>query len=437
LKLSEGFLAEESYLREILDLLSWSGSAPMSSDLILTVLAISDSASLVGALSLGTELRLLQRSSEADSYSLHRLVGEVRRGEIPLEERIDWVKAICNRLGSWFQSKREDFTKLTMFEAEIDHLRTWQQNSTRFAPSSSSRLMWLQGYPAYHRGRFIEARNYVLEAKRVFDELNETDDELEAHLINDIGSTDFALGDFRSALADHLKALEIRRALFGETHADVAHSLDNVSSSFANLGNLNEAVSYGEQALHLRRKLFGKFHPDIATSLARISTYYGELGDRRRALQYSEEALIMRRELFVEPHPDIANSIADLGFWYHEHGNYTRALEYAELALTMRRELYGELHPYVAQSLRSVGSCYIQTGDLNRGLEYSERSLAMKRDLFGERHPDFAVSLITIGHAHRQLGNVELALNYYQKALAIIVSCLVPNINILPQRSTT
>ena len=417
LKLSEDLL-REGYLPEILDLLSWSGSAPMSSDLISTLLVIPDDAGFVGALSLGTELRLLQRSTEVDSYSLHRLVGEVRRREIPLDQRIGWVAAICDRLGNWFQSKRQDFALLTIFEAEIDHLRAWQESATQFAPSASSRLIWLQAYPAYHRGRYTEARNYLLEAKKYFDEFTKSDDELAAHLLNDIATTDFTLSAFHSAQAGHLKALEVRRTLFGEKHTEIAMCLSNVSSDYRQLGNLNEAIRYGQQALVMRKELFGDSHPDIAASLDELGTHYGQFGDTHRALQYLEQALIMRRKLFVEPHPDIAASMNSAGFWYYEHRNHTRALEYSESALRMMREIYGEVHPQIAAALKNVGFYNAQTGNLKRGLECSERAVAMYRELFGERHPDVASSLVSVGYVYRKLGNFERAMNCFQEGLA-------------------
>src|SRR5687768_5559698 len=121
----------------------------MSADLISHLLGVETDGRLAGALSFGAELRLLQQSKESDSYSLHRLVGEVRRAEIVLDERREWVDTVCGRLGDWFQDQREDFSQLTRFESEIDHLKKWQENAAGFAPSHASRLMWLQAYPAY------------------------------------------------------------------------------------------------------------------------------------------------------------------------------------------------------------------------------------------------------------------------------------------------
>lgn len=186
LRLSEDLLTEEPYLRDILDLLTWSGSAPISTDLMSHLLDLTDERVLVGSLALGAELRLLNRSEKSNSYSLHRLVGEVRRAEIPLEDRRQWVEGVCQRLGAWFQEKKEDFSHLTKFESEIDHLQKWQENAAQFAASHSSRLMWLQAYPAYHRGRYVESRNYVIKGQRILEEIGNTNIELQAHLLNDL-----------------------------------------------------------------------------------------------------------------------------------------------------------------------------------------------------------------------------------------------------------
>ncbi|HEX3183499.1 MAG TPA: SIR2 family protein, partial [Pyrinomonadaceae bacterium] len=229
LRLSQGLLREEPYLGDVLDLLTWSGSAPMSTDFMSQLLDLSDESALTGSLALGAELRLLQRSEKSNSYSLHRLVGEVRRGEIPLEHRLEWVDAICRRLGDWFQDKREEFSNLITFESEIDHLKTWQEHAREFAQLHSSRLKWLQAYPAYHRGRYLESRRHVIEAQRILNQQGNSNPELQAHLLNDLAYTNLALSELDSVLEMFTQALRIRRELFGDQHADIATSLSNLA----------------------------------------------------------------------------------------------------------------------------------------------------------------------------------------------------------------
>lgn len=417
LRLSEALLDEQDGLREILDLLTWSGSAPMSTGLISHLLAFPNDAALANALALGAELRLLQQSNDRDSYSLHRLVGEVRRTEIPLEHRLEWVDSVCRRAGDWFQEKREDFSELSRFESEIDHLKKWQENAARFGPSHSSRLMWLQAYPAYHRGRYVDARNYVIEAQRILGQRPEPNLELKANLLNDYAYTSWQLGDTRIVQLYYDEALQIRQNLFGERHPEIASSLNALGGWYRDQGNLQLALEYAERALAMRRELFGDHHPDIATSLGTVGGLYGDQGNIGRALELSEQALGMRRHLFGDRHPYVASSLESVGLWYGEQGNLERALRCVEDALTMKLEFFGEVHPHIADSLNGLGNCYGKQGDLQRAFEYCEKALAMRQELFGDRHPDIANSFNNIGHWYGEQGNRSRALEYLESAL--------------------
>ena len=418
LRLSEGLLNEEPYLRDILDLLTWSGSAPMSTGLIAHLLNVTE-ASLLGSLAGGTELRLLQRSEKSNSYSLHRLVGEVRRVEIPLEERTHWVDTVCTRLGDWFQEKKEDFSQLTKFESEIDHLQRWQENADKFTPVQSSRLMWLQAYPSYHRGRYLEARSYVLEAQRIFDQVDNTNRELQANLVNDLATTSEVLGDFTAGLSNHLQALAMRRELFGDLHADVASSFQNLGHCYNEQGDLVRALEYSLQALNVRRTLFGETHPSVAASLSQVGSHYNQQGNTVKALEYSRQALAMRRELLGDLHPDIAISLNNIGSCYGDLRDIALALEYSGQALTMQRGLFGELHPDIATSLSNVGHWHGVAGDLESALTYSQQALAMRRELFSEVHPDIALSLTNVGGWHARRGETQSALKCFSEALPI------------------
>ena len=363
LKINEEIFEEAPKLKEILDLLTWSATAPMGESLMCALLAVENPLELTNAFGLGTALRLLQKTPDADSYSIHRLVGEVRREEILLRERQDWVEDICQRLGDWFEELREEFSDLFRFEAEIDHLQAWQENARQHAPRHSSRLNWLQAYPSYHRGNYQETKKWVEIAIKLLEQENESDLKLKAHLLNDLGFCYGSLGDSKRALEYTEKALEIRRELFGERHPDTAASLNNVGGAFGNLGDHKRALEYKEKALEIRRELFGERHPDTATSLNNVGTTYGKLGDRKRALEYTEKSLEIRRELFGERHPDTANSLSNVGSAYGEMGDSKRDLEYTEKALELRRDILGDNHP---DTIISVNNLVNVLGRLNR-----------------------------------------------------------------------
>ncbi len=346
LKIHESLFNEAPLLKPLLDALTWSGSTAMSESLLSALLAENDATNLIGALSLGCALRILQQSDDKKAYAIHRLVREVRRTELPLTELPEWVTSCAERLGDWFASHRRDFSDLALFEANFDHLPAWQKNAqTLGLPLPAARLLWLQAYPAWHWGRYREAQQLLEQAQALSAQSPTADIALKAHLLNDLGMMKDALGDSKAALALTEEALSLRLDLFGKEHQDTADSLNDVAGYYNALGKPAQALELSEQALQIRRTLFGEQHPDTARSLNNIASYYDALGKPAQALELGEQALQIRRTLFGEQHPNTAISLNNVALYYYALGKLAQALELGEQAWLIQQKLFGDMHP--------------------------------------------------------------------------------------------
>ena len=143
---------------------------------------------------------------------------EVRREDAPLASQTNWAADLCQRLGDWFQALRTDFVQLPRFEAEIDHLVEWHRHADVVAPRETSRLSWLQAYPAFHRGQPQEIRVRIELALNEYQQQSCGDRTLLAHLYADLAYAFSAVGNPKRALELAEQALDIRRDLFGERH---------------------------------------------------------------------------------------------------------------------------------------------------------------------------------------------------------------------------
>ena len=420
LQIDEEVFEDEPLLKPVLDVLAWSGPAPMGVSLLSAMLALEDPTELTDALGLGGALRLLQNSPGSNSYAIHRLVSEVWRVGHPIGDRREWVESCCARLGDWFQDRKENFLDLPFFEAEIDHIRAWREHAATIASNSRVRLLWLQAYPPYHRGQYREACRGVEEALSEFREQATAEaPELSGHLLNDLGVTYSGLGEHRKALGYHEHAHAVWQELFGERHPDTARSLNNIGTIYSKLGEHRKALEYKERAHAIWQELFGERHPDTATSLNNIGVTYSDLGEHRKALEYKERAHAILQELFGERHPDTARSLNNIGTTYRDLGEHRKALEYKERAHAIWQELFDERHPDTATSLNNIGVTYSELGEHRKALEYKERAHAIWQELFGERHPSTATSLNNIGATYSDLGEHRKALGYKERAHAI------------------
>jgi len=423
LKVEEDVLLDEPFLADILDILTWSGPAAMGLSLLAALLG-KNLSEISGALALGTQLKLLQKRGNDERYSLHRLVREVRRGEKPIVERELWVNLVCERLGNWFEALRDDFLQLTRFDAEIDHLVAWCDNSKHGTQLLACRLTWLQAYPAYHRGMWKKAHDLVLKSKEIYDHASLTDTKLYAHLLNDLSTTYSCIGQYSLALDYEQKALDIRREVLGELNQDTALSYHNLGLGYTKMGNSRAALKYLEKALEIYRELLGENNFHTARAYCTTAYTYRLEHDYRSALPHIETALNICRQIFGERHPQTAASYNEAGIIYSALKNNAAALFHLEKALEIRLELFAERHPDTAISLDSLGVFFTRLGDTAKGLEYHKKALNIHRQLDGDRHPETATTLCHIGHNYFLSGRYEKAIQFYLDAQDIQRECL-------------
>lgn len=326
LKISETLFANEPLLRDILDLLTWSGTSAMGVDLMSQLLGRSE-IELLEALSLGDSLNLLIKSSERNAYAIHRLVGEVRKEDIPLAERAEWINNICQILGDWFQEIKDDFTKLPEYEAELEHLVTWQKHAEEFSAENASRLLWLQSYPPFYRGEYKTAVGIVGKALEIHRQEKNENQEILANLYNDFGNLSGELGKYQEQFDNQKKALNIRLKLFGEKHPDTAVSFNNIGGAYGKSGKYQEQFDNYKKALDIQLELFGEKHPYTISSFYNLSFHYQKLRDYKTATEYAYKAMINRQEILGNFHPYTLDSVIRLSDIYTEDKKDSQALK--------------------------------------------------------------------------------------------------------------
>lgn len=356
LQISKAVLEQAPLLTDIIDLLTWSGTSFMGISLMASILDRNES-ELYHPLNFGVSLRLLQKARGEKRYDIHRLVRRVRQEQFPITNKTEWVEDVCQRLGDWFEERRQEFTNLPVFEAEIDHLKEWLEHIKPLSSNHASRLTWLQAYPPYHWGKYRESHQLVKSALSLLEKAAESDPKLKANILNDLGFTYRHLGNHKDSLMYHKQALDIQLKNFGEVHDDTALSLANVGIVYGNLGDHRKSLEYHQRALEIRRQLFGEQHPAPANSLANVGFTYNELGDHRKALEYHKSALEIRRQLLREQHPDTASSLSNIGHTYFELGNYIEAYNYVEKSFNIQLKLLGDQHPDTLNSLAVAVRC--------------------------------------------------------------------------------
>ncbi len=264
LHIDESIFAGAPLLREVLDLLAWSGSSSMGRELLAFLLGDGDSAALDVALGEAETLRIIEQERNAISQlgtrlHMHRLVREVRRVEVPLEREVTRWVTVLERLGNWFEARRENFVERPFYEAELDHLEVWQAHAVRMNYAyEAARLLWLRAYQHSRQERFSIAQAMVKKALALLEQAGVVDSKLEANLRTDLGNTLLDLRDAEESIEFHQELHEARSDTLGEESLMALSSLSDVESTHGNLGDPSAALAYHQRILELRLNSLGE-----------------------------------------------------------------------------------------------------------------------------------------------------------------------------------
>ena len=99
-----------------------------------------------------------------------------------------------------------------------------------------------------------------------------------------------------------------------------------------------------EIALEIRLALYGENHSEVAVCYNNIGYVYGEMGDYTQALELYEKALAIYKEVFGDNHIDTAHKYNNIGSVYYQQGDYVKALECYQKAYDTWKDVLGEDH---------------------------------------------------------------------------------------------
>jgi serine/threonine-protein kinase len=235
------------------------------------------------------------------------------------------------------------------------------------------------------QGRYAEAEPLYREALAI--DRKHAPRHLVADDLNNLGTFLMDAGKYEESRAAHEEALEIRTALYGDRHTDVATSLSNLGLTLARLGEPEESETMLRAAVDLRLELLGEDHPHTAISLNNLAEVMRERGDYEGARATHLRALEIRRATFGDEHPETAASLNNLGVVCYFQMDYVQAEMYFHDALRAFRGSLGEDHPHVMTGVNNLASTLREQDKLDEAEALFRENLKRRRQLLGEDHP--------------------------------------------------
>jgi tetratricopeptide (TPR) repeat protein len=227
------------------------------------------------------------------------------------------------------------------------------------------------------------------------------------------GGGDLALRDL---LDEAVQWIDLALADKPEVAASIRVTIGN---SYRNLGLFDDAETQLEAALETRRSLFGERHAQIAQSLNVLGMLRRDQGRYAEADQLLRRALAMRRRLLGDQSYEVSLTLAILASVRIAAGDCDGAEGALQESLAIREHLFGPVHQDVAMCHFSLGEVAVACGDLEAAASHHLLALKIRREVLPKQHPDLARSLEATARVLSGLGRAEESESLLRECVAI------------------
>jgi serine/threonine-protein kinase len=171
---------------------------------------------------------------------------------------------------------------------------------------------------------------------------------VQAQMLDALGRVNDQLGRFDDAEQMLRRALELRRARFGNDHADVALTLKNLASVLSQKDRSEEALSTYREALAIQQRVLGPSHPDVALSMIGVASL---THDKAVAESLYQAARDIQRVALGPDNLALATTDISLADIRRQRGAPEEAEALLRESLAIRTRRYGPEHNGTALSM--------------------------------------------------------------------------------------
>jgi eukaryotic-like serine/threonine-protein kinase len=240
---------------------------------------------------------------------------------------------------------------------------------------------------------------------------------VEASIRETIGGTYEDLGLYPEAQAQMERALELRRRVLGDEHADTLSVMSLLGNLYTYQGKYGQAEPLLARAIDIAHRKRGEDDATTLQILNNLALTYKNEGKYAQAEPLYTKALEIRRRVLGEEHDDTLVSMNNLAMLYRQQGKYAQAEPLqAKVAAVWRRTL-GEEHPLTMAALNNLALMYYASGQYSEAEPIAAKVVDFQNRVLGAEHPNSLT-------ATAQLAVLYRVQNRYAEAEPLLTSAL-------------
>jgi eukaryotic-like serine/threonine-protein kinase len=233
---------------------------------------------------------------------------------------------------------------------------------------------------------------------------------VEAAIRLTIGWTYYQLGEYPAAQPHLERALELRRRVHGDEHADTLEAMNKLAGVYLAQGQFAKAASLLARALEVSRRVLGEEHPDTLDNMGALGLAYQVQGQPALAEPLWVRTLEMRRRVQGDEDPKTLGLMNNLAALYWTQQEFAKAEPLFAQVLEVSRRVLGGEHSQTLAARNNLAGVYQDQGHFDKSEPLKVGNLEISRRVLGEEHPstlDYASNLGLLYQAQGRLAEAE------------------------------
>lgn len=215
-----------------------------------------------------------------------------------------------------------------------------------------------------------------------------------------------------------LPTLEAQKKLLKESDTDVIYTRRQLAGAYLHQGRLGEAEKLYLEALEICKKA-GEERRRMTNVLGELSAVYFE--QRRYEEAEKLQLKVLERDIYAfgEDSEETLWTMRKLGLTYSRQGRLPEAEDMLSRTLIRSRTLMGEEHPTTVKLMMHLGLLYLEQGRLTAAEELQSKVLYFRKSSMGEEHEDTVWAMVDLGNIYQKQGRRVEAEKLFLKVLEI------------------
>jgi tetratricopeptide (TPR) repeat protein/transcriptional regulator with XRE-family HTH domain len=362
---------------------------------------------------------LVQRSAEAQTLAIHRLVQAVLRDTMDTPTFRLWANRVVQAVEAVLPGVEHHTA--ARFERLLAHALNCAGlvEQCHLTSRAATQLLYQTGVYLAEHARYAEAGTLYLQCLHLRERVLEPWHPDVAYPLYALAELYREQGKYGEAAPLYQRTIRIWRQALDPDNPELAYPLRGLAELYHMQGNYDGAAPLYQQALQISEQALGLEHRELAGLLSCLANLYREQG------KYGEAEALYQRVLRIDEHSDNethtagSSALQGLAELYSDQGRYGEAEVLYQRALHNFEQVLDPDHPRIAPLLHNLANVYVDEGKFHEAELLYKRAIRIREQALGPEHHQLAHALSSLANIYLEQENYPEAELLYGRALRI------------------